>query len=186
MISKSFKSRLIGALIGALAALVVVQLPVRLRVAELGLFPSWPLLTLELVFTLAPVVGAIAGAFFAVRPLSAPSNAATVRSSGLPRSIAIAVAVLYLITWVFGVPATITEFSKSSAEWLNFATREKLTPGQPESESGFTYARPYFAFVPLPGVVFMKLNADTWGGWAFCAWVPGRVWIFGRRLDWMS
>lgn len=108
------------------------------------------------------------------------------RKRKLLRYVLIVIAGLYLVTWIWGVPAVHTSVAASAINTYKAILRRpelanRVSPRHPS-------VRFHAAFVPLPFVVVsydQSCSAGTaaWGGVKLYLWLPGHVleiaWLFG-------
>ena len=191
MLDRLLMRRLVGAAVGALAAFVCMT--VSLRIADWLRDPlaAWPMITFDVLPILAPVAGALAGGYFAVRPVPGGRKEASYSRVRVVRALFALLVTLYGATWVFGVPAAITDHLEvASSEQRNFLSWS-ASQGEPTSPARDAFVAVRLALPVLPGVVVLHVQTVgagpcDWSGWSLVAWVPGHVRRLATRYHWMT
>lgn len=105
----------------------------------------------------------------------------------LPRWLLVIIVILYILTWVFGVPAVQTA---NNAEAVD-SYKQGMKHGYPQHWEVYPLIRTSAAFPLLPGLVvsyheYQVAGRAGWGGWDVHIWYIVGVKEIGRFTIWIS
>jgi hypothetical protein len=154
-------------------------------------YSPWSFIAADLFPYAALIIGSLFGLYFS-RPRPVPNQDLSERPSSKVRRLALAIlALLYLVTWTFGVPAVTTALMSEAVQeqraLLDY--RGKHHYERPQYKPTMVAVR--VAFAPFPGLVAVLAETQQagtcdWCGWSFFLWWPGGTHHLGTRLYWIT
>jgi ABC-type amino acid transport system permease subunit len=187
--SLTSKRQVAGALIGAIVAFLVVFASINLSAWVRASYSPWSFMAEDLWPIVAALGGGLLGFFLTVP--TAVRQAKPKRRPKLHRTALTVLALAYLMTWTFGIPAATTFLlSEAVSEQASLiAYRKERGHEKPQYEPTLVTIR--FAFAPLPGLVVVhaethRAGTCDWCGWSVFAWVPGATKHLGTRWHWIT